>query len=253
MKKGIKSEATTQHEKAVNLLLKKPVNVISENSEEEIIETEGSPKMLNTKFEEISDEESTFFSREIQDHIGQSLVALKIDLDWIREKTEADSEVGLKLQGSIELLTSVIKNVQRLCFEIHPLMLYEIALSQAMEYHIREFEKRTGIACNSKLDDVRFQSEKKNLELYLTLKEALTYIERHANANNVEINLFHEQNSIILEVIDNGWGIEKEKTNSDNSPAFVGMRDRMKKYDGCVEITPSFKNGTNLRVSVPVN
>ena len=95
--------------------------------------------------------------------------------------------------------------------------------------------------------------EKKSLALYRILQEALTNVARHANAKNVNINLFQADDSIIMEVIDDGIGFEKEKINSYKSLGFIGMRERAKKYNGSINILSTLNKGTKLRISVPLN
>ncbi len=116
-----------------------------------------------------------------------------------------------------------------------------------------EFKKRTGIDFHLKLDDIQLHDEKKSLALYRILQEALTNVIRHANAKNVNINLFQAEDSIIMEVIDDGIGLKKEKINSFKSLGFIGMRERAKKYNGSVDISSTLNKGTKITISIPIN
>jgi PAS domain S-box-containing protein len=222
-------------------------------AEEEIKNMSDSLAMLNNRLEDISENERKLISRELHDQLGQSLSALKIDIGWLSEKIPSDSEEGAKLKEICELLSSTIKNVQRISSELHPAMLEDLGLHTTMEWYCGEFKKRTGIDIHLKSDDIQFPDEKKSLVLYRILQEALTNVTRHANAKNVNINLYQTDDSVILEVIDDGIGIKKEKINSYKSLGFIGMRERAKKYNGSIDISSTLNKGTKLSVSIPFN
>ena len=220
-------------------------------AKEEIRTMNESLKLLNRRLQEVREEERTLISREIHDQLGQSLTALKIDMEWLSRKIASDSEEDTKLQGMVDLMTQLAKDVQRVSTELRPPMLDDIGLSAAMEWYSGEFEKRTGINCLLKLDDVQFPNEKKSIVLYRILQEALTNVIRHSKAKNVNLSLYQAEDSIFLEVIDDGIGIERDKIDSNKSLGLLGMRERLKQYDGRMEISSALKKGTKLTVSLP--
>ena len=153
----------------------------------------------------------------------------------------------------IELVANSIKDVQRISSELRPAMLDDLGLNATIEWYIEEFEKRTGINCLLTLDEVQFPDEKKNLILYRILQEATTNVIRHSKAKNVNINLYQAEDSIILEVFDDGIGVEKNKINSNKSLGFIGMRERIKQYNGRMDISSTLNKGTKLSISIPFN
>lgn len=222
-------------------------------AEEEIHNMNESLLLLNQRINEISEDERKNISREIHDQLGQSLTALKIDMNWLSGKIASNSEEGIKLKRIVELLTSTTKDVQRISSELHPAMLEDIGLDATIEWYCEEFEKRMGIKCQFKLDETKSVDEKKGLSLYRVLQEALTNVARHANAKKTNINLYLADDSVVMEVIDDGIGIKKEKINSYKSLGLIGMRERVRKYNGTLDITPASNKGTKIRISIPIN
>ena len=222
-------------------------------ADEEIKNMKESLEKLNQHLDEIREDERASISREIHDQLGQSLTAIKIDIDWLYEKSASDSEERTKLVEIIELITDMSKDVQRIAFELRPLILDDLGLGSGMEWYIREFQKRTGITCLLKLDDVQFPDRKKNLTLYRILQEALTNVTRHAKAKKIIINLYRYEDSIILEVFDDGIGLEKEKIHSYNSLGFIGIRERLKQHNGNMDIQSTLNKGTKLTITIPFN
>jgi signal transduction histidine kinase len=220
-------------------------------AEEEVRNMKKALEMLNHRFIKVSENERILISSEIHDQLGQSLVALNLDVHWLSKRIACDSEEGKKISGIIELLTSLMTDVQKISFEVRPLMLNDLGLCSTMECYCNDFEKRTGISCHLKIDEVNNLNENKSLTLFRILQEALTNVIRHSNAKNVNVNLSHCEDTITLEVIDDGIGFEKNKINSYKSLGFIGIRERIREYDGRMDIITNLNKGTTLSISLP--
>lgn len=222
-------------------------------AENEITTMKESLEKLNQHLDEIREEERASIAREIHDQLGQSLTALKIDVEWLHDRLSGVPAEMLKLQGMSELITIMIKDVQRIASELRPSILDDLGLISAMEWYIREFEKRTGIHCRLKLDNIQFPNEKKSLTLYRILQEVITNVSRHANAKNVTVKFKRVEDSILLEVTDDGIGMSKEVIDSHKSLGLIGIRERLKKHNGNLEIQSPAKKGTRLSITIPFN
>jgi two-component system sensor histidine kinase UhpB len=80
----------------------------------------------------------------------------------------------------------------------------------------------------------------------------MTNIIRHANAKNVTVKLYSSPSRVFLKINDDGKGIKKEKINSKDSLGFIGMKERLREFDGILEIISSANKGAGLLVSIPI-
>ena len=151
----------------------------------------------------------------------------------------------------IELVTGTIKDVQRISSELRPGILDDLGLAAAIEWYCDEFEKRTGIKCSLKLDDSIFGDPQKNLVFFRVLQEALTNVIRHANASSVTIKLHHTLKGTTLAIQDDGIGITREKIESAKSLGLIGMRERIRQFEGKVNISSKKGHGTKLTIFIP--
>jgi len=222
-------------------------------AEAEVMKMKESLEMLNRHLDEIRESERAAIAREIHDQLGQSLTALKIDVNCLHDKLPAGTEDRLKLESMSGMITEMIKDVQRIASELRPPILDDLGLVSAMEWYIREFEKRTGVECNTHFDTVQFPVVKKNLTLYRILQEALTNVSRHAEAKKVEISLTRLYNLVSFEVADDGTGFDSSKSDSLTSLGFLGIRERLKQHNGLLEIESAPGKGTRLIVTLPFN
>ena len=84
--------------------------------------------------------------------------------------------------------------------------------------------------------------------LAMILREAVTNIARHAQANEAMIAVRSEGNEVVLEVVDDGRGGV-----SANGNGLAGMRERVEAMGGTLAIDSPRSHGTRLEVRIPVN
>lgn len=220
-------------------------------AEQEIISMRDTLEMLNRRLNEIREDERAAISREIHDNLGQSLTALKIDIQFLQERLAGESDEGRRLEIMNRLVTDLINDVRRIAAELRPPILDDLGLAAAMEWYISEFENRTGINCRHRIENIQFPDHVKNLVLYRILQEALTNVARHSGAKRVGIVLSREKDLVVLTVKDDGTGFEESKIRSGKSLGFVGIRERLKQTGGHLDIESAPGKGTRLTVYVP--
>jgi len=221
-------------------------------AEEEIRRNHESIQLLNRHLIEIREEERILISRELHDQLGQSLTALKFDINRLHDKIAIDSEEGAKLNRMSELISSIIADVQQIVFEMRPPIIDDIGLAAAIEWYSEEFAIRTGLQVEMELDEVQTLDIYKDLAIYRVHQESLTNIARHAGAKNVHIKLCKIEKNIVLLIKDDGIGISPEKIVSPKSIGLIGMSERVKQIGGQMEITTPLIGGTNIVVYIPV-
>lgn len=207
-------------------------------------------QLLHHEFE-IRESERKNISREIHDELGQSLSALKIDLGFVKDNVNGNININKKINSMIDIVSNTISNVQRISAELRPGILDDLGLIPAMEWYCQEFEKRTNIKCSYKPADIVLLNNNKILTLYRVLQEALTNVIRHSEANEVTVNYYKKKDSIILEIKDNGIGINSEKINSGYSLGILGMRERASQFYGKLHIASAKGKGTELIFELP--
>lgn len=223
------------------------------NAERELNNYRQQLEKLNIHLNDIREDERALISREIHDELGQSLTALKIDLNTIREKTSNMTEISKKLESMTEVVSETIKNVQRISSELRPGILDDLGVAPAIEWYSEEFENRTGIKCIMNIEEIYTNNKQKDLAIYRLLQESLTNVIRHSKAKKVDIRLFQEKNNIILEVADDGIGFDIESIKSINSLGLFGMKERVKQFNGNFIIETEKSKGTKISILIPIN
>lgn len=81
----------------------------------------------------------------------------------------------------------------------------------------------------------------------MCLREAVTNVVKHSKAAACTITLFEEQGKLMVQVKDNGIGLQK---NHDGN-GILGMRERLALIDGVLKLD-DIHNGTMLTIHVPI-
>jgi PAS domain S-box-containing protein len=199
------------------------------------------------------EEERTRISRELHDELGQSLTALKFDLGGMINQGDAE-ETSLtgKVGEMIRLVDSILTTVKRVSRELRPGMLDDLGLAAAIEWHAREFGKRTGIACDVLIDPEDLSADPdRSTAIFRIFQETLTNVARHAGATKVEAALECRDGALSLEVRDNGRGITGEEITGAKSLGIIGIRERVRYLGGEVRIEGSPGEGTVVTVTLP--
>ena len=165
-----------------------------------------------------------------------------------------DEGIKQEIGDIIDLLDTTVKSVRRISSELRPSLLYNLGLIAAMEWHLKEFEKRSGIKTifNEPKEELEMSDSLKN-GLFRIFQESLTNISRHANANKINVTLEQKGQQLILSIEDNGQGFEKEKIAAKETLGILGMKERSQMIGGNYEIISIPGKGTTIIVSVPYN
>lgn len=223
-------------------------------AKEELIVKNRELQQLTSHLQDVREEERTNMAREIHDELGQQLTGIKMDLAWLQRKLSANDEaVANKLKSSLELADRTINTVRRISSELHPSILDDLGLSEAMEWYKNEFHKRTGIevAFQSNISDDPI-NHKAALALYRIYQEALTNVARHSGASKVTSSLITFDDSIQLIIVDNGKGFSSDGIKRKRSLGLLSMKERATMLNGSHQIESSPGKGTSIIATIPI-
>ncbi|RYF96135.1 MAG: PAS domain S-box protein, partial [Chitinophagaceae bacterium] len=222
-------------------------------AEEKLKESYDAIRKLTEHLQNVREQERLHIAREIHDELGQLLTVMKLDVSWVKRKTEsADEDVKLKLRNILDVIDMTAKTVRRIASELRPSLLDDLGLSAAMEWHLEEFERRSGIKKELHLPaaDILLPDSLK-IGIFRIFQESLTNVARHADASKVIVQLAHHDNELLLTIQDNGKGFT-EKEASKKTLGLLGMRERTQMMGGEYNISGIPERGTIVTVMIPL-
>jgi PAS domain S-box-containing protein len=217
-------------------------------------------RKLSGRLLQLQDEERRKMSRDLHDATGQDLVALSSTLGHLHATIPSSSRKLRKSLSQCQVLADrCIREIRTLSYLLHPPMLDEAGLVDAIRHYVDGFAERTGIEVELAVAPHfgRLVREKE-LALFRVMQESLVNIHRHSGSFSARILLDRAQREILLQVSDKGHGISGNGQGENKGPSFVGgvgvqsMRERMKQVGGRLEIESS-KSGTTVRATIAAN
>ncbi len=216
-------------------------------------------RALSSRLQSLREEERTRIAREIHDHLGQLLTALKMDLRTLDRRmsglgdTELRTALHSKIRAATELADEMITSVQRIASELRPGILDRLGLAPAIEVEAQGFQSRTGIQCQWSLPtDLVAISPDHATTVFRIFQEILTNVARHAQATQVTVRLSCEEDTLLLQVADDGIGIQEGDIQNPKSLGLLGMQERAAILGGKITFSGRAGTGTTVTVQLPL-
>ena len=234
----------------------------NESLKDEVIIRQQSEKARGALLRRIvrtQEDERKRIARDIHDHIGQELVALRLKLQLLHDDYKADSKLSNRIAELDAIAQRVDSEVDFLVWELRPSVLDDFGVAKAIEKFTNEWSAhfqipaefgQIGIDGKNLLPEIE-------INLYRLTQEALNNIAKHAKATNVAVLLERRDGKINLIIEDNGVGFEPTEkavlTGDDRGVGLIGMKERAELVGGVFEIESSPGNGTTVYARVPAH
>jgi signal transduction histidine kinase len=183
------------------------------------------------------EEERRRIARELHDQAGQTLTALKIELD-LEGRKEASMRVA-------EVLAQ-IRDVSEL---LRPRALDDLGLVPALRAMAADFARRTQIPVAIDADDSQGWAPETALTLYRVAQEALTNVARHSGAKRAWVRIEREGAACRLVIEDDGHGLPDVLK---PHLGLMGMRERVTAAGGTLRLETASKGGLRVEANLPV-
>ena len=193
-------------------------------------------------------------ARELHDELGQSLTALKMDLESLRSSLPPGlPQIEERTQAMHALLDGTIAATRRIAADLRPLMLDDLGLAAALDWLTHNFSNHTGIATELIIDDSVAQvPEPLASALYRITQESLTNVAKYAQATTAEVRLERDGDWVQLLIRDNGRGIEEGEQDKRGTFGLLGIRERVSLLGGDVAIKGARGQGSAVCARIPL-
>lgn len=215
-------------------------------------------RALSRRVQNAREKERRRIAREVHDEVGQALTGLKMDVAWLGKHLveQGDADWNPKFLSKIESMSGVIEAtmhvVRKIATELRPSVLDALGLVPTIEWQGQEFQNRTGIRCSVRVAAAGLKTKPEiSTAIFRILQEILGNVARHAKASAVKIDVKEKPPSLVLEVRDNGRGINDLEICAPDSLGLLGIRERALAFGGEVKIRGSAGKGTTITVFVP--
>lgn len=224
----------------------------SEKQKAQAQEAEGHMRELSQQLVAAQEEERRKLSRELHDHVGQMLTALRMELGRIdRLRPAGDDRVAAALTECRQLVDDMVRLVRDLALGLRPSMLDDFGLQPALEWLTRDFTRRSNVPVDLQMTgSFDALTDQHRTCIYRVVQEALTNCVRHARATAIGIVVRARDEHIEVSVSDDGVGLDPSRRAS--GFGLRGIEERVRELGGTSTLLSAAGQGATLAIRLPV-
>ncbi len=207
---------------------------------------------LNGRLITAHEDERARLAHALHDDVTQRLALLAIDAGH-KEKGLGDPIAGQAMRSIRHGLVQLSEDVHALSYALHPAILEDLGLVEALKAECARFGAVEGIPTRLRTNgDVVEPPRALSICLYRVTQEALRNVARHSGASSVEVDLRAVDGGLELTVQDNGVGFNSTRKQARPSLGVAGMRQRLSLADGELLIESAPGGGTTIVARAPL-
>jgi signal transduction histidine kinase len=198
------------------------------------------------------EEERKRISRELHDETGQALMVIRLYLGML-DGTVKTRNGKAKIGELLAVVDRTIEGIRRIIGRLSPLVLQELGLVSAIRKEAKDLAKNAGVHSRVAIgDDVGRLDPVIETAIYRVVQESLHNVAKHAQAQNVNIQMERKGETLKLVIEDDGTGIRAITNPLRPSFGMAGMQERISTLGGQMRVISRKGEGTKISVTVPV-
>lgn len=198
----------------------------------------------------VQEDERRRLARDLHDGIGQNLTALKHRLAQLRDGVD-DPALRESLDAAVGLCADTLEDTRELSRLLRPTILDDLGLEPALRWLGRSIGQSAGIGIAVEIEPLPPLDGERQTLVFRVAQEALNNIAKHAQARSVLLRLVEREGRLQLQIVDDGVGFDPSARPSGSG--LSGMRERLRLFQGTLEVHSAPGHGTRLRAVVPLD
>ncbi|MPR35431.1 sensor histidine kinase [Cytophagaceae bacterium SJW1-29] len=196
-------------------------------------------------------------AQDLHDDIGTMLSLTKLSLNQLHKNmNKEDPRSEFTLHKAQSLVEETIIHVRRITRDLVPTTLEQFGLVAAIEEFIHRLSDNVSLTVHFQCDTEHIPrlSPRVELALYRIMQELVNNAIKHANCDEIEIDLHLDKGKLELQVTDNGKGFDVKGLEPSQQEG-LGLRNiesRLSVINGAVNYQKPGIRGLRARVQIPV-
>jgi signal transduction histidine kinase len=219
----------------------------AELKEQRISELEKEKQLTATRsLLEGEEAERSRLAGDLHDGLGGLLTGVKLKLSTMKENAIITSENLVVFNHALDLLDTSIGEMRRVAHNLMPETLMHYGLHTALSDFVNEVKPQglPRICFTTYGENLRYKKELETT-VYRATQELVNNALKHAQANDIQVELFTEPQRICLQVTDNGIGFDRGQLNlGATCKGLKNISDRVAAFQGKFEILSEPGKGT---------
>jgi two-component system, NarL family, sensor kinase len=216
-------------------------------AEQRVVQLEQEKQLVATRsLLEGEEAERSRLAGDLHDGLGGLLTGVKLKLSTMKENAIITSENLVVFNHALDLLDTSIGEMRRVAHNLMPETLMHYGLHTALSDFVNEVKPQglPRICFTTYGENLRYKKELETT-VYRATQELVNNALKHAQANDIQVELFTEPQRICLQVTDNGIGFDRGQLNLGTTcKGLKNISDRVAAFQGKFEILSEPGKGT---------
>ncbi len=199
------------------------------------------------------EEERRYLARELHDDVSQRLAAVSIETGTLENKMSEFSEIKEPLGKLKKNLIGICDDLHRMSRHMHPSVLDDFGLSEALRSECGELSQRWGIPielhCSKRFPEI---PKSVALCLYRVAQESLWNAIRHSGGSKITIELKSDAEFVYMDISDDGKGFEPSTVQKTRRLGLASMSERIRLVSGTIRTRSAPGQGVTISVVAPI-
>jgi signal transduction histidine kinase len=167
--------------------------------------------------------------------MGQSLMALKMQLNSFKRRVKRGQEDWLEFDQAIDFVNVIADQTRKICQSLRPTALENLGLNGALRELLTEFQKHHGLEVAEEFADLSgLFAKEAQITVYRLFQECLTNAVRHGKATRVTVGSKKGDGTVCYSCADNGAGFDLAAVRSRRIPGMglAAIEERVRLLQG---------------------
>lgn len=225
-------------------------------AEERVAAHQRSLRLLGTKVAVAEEQERRRIATGLHDNVVQALALAKTKLEGLAARKSAAqiSQAILEIRG---LVDQSVHDTRSLLFDLSPVALYELGFEPAVEALLDRIQAAHRLATRFRTDGLpKPMTNDVRVVLFRGVREVVQNVVKHAQARGVGVSVGRDDETVLVEVQDDGVGFDAKKALSIHDAAMgfglFDVRERLDYLGGSLSIQSEPGKGTTATLRAPL-
>lgn len=203
---------------------------------------------------DLLNQERTRLAQDLHDSLGGMLSGIKLNLNSMKGNSVLDASAsGLLLKTVMQLDDSIVE-LRRVAHSMMPEALIRFGLNNALENFCDDLTQSQQIRASYQSFGMekRIQNASNEIVVYRLVQEIINNALKHAQAQNLQVQLIQIENKLSITIDDDGVGFDVNSAKKSAGNGIENIRQRVAYLNGSLDIESEVGKGTSFYIEVNV-
>ena len=193
---------------------------------------------------------------ELHDSLGQTLAMIKNRAVFAVQNSNDLEKAKEEFNQITEQSTYAINEVREISYNLRPYLLERLGLTKALKSLFNKTAENSELKIIAEIENIdKLFTSEEEMSIYRIVQESLNNILKHAEADEVKINIRKTGQLLTVKIRDDGRGFETNGVGSSSKKegfGLLGMAERIKILGGTHTIESILGKGTNVIIKINI-